>query len=159
MFSPCSRSSIGAVLLAKGNCFQGDPVSCHMTTTRWLTYSQEPFLFWTVMWLLLLSCDNSAARSTVCGDYRIDEGEDCDAGPDGDTCCTVTCELTANSNCRYVSLCHWPPPPPPSPPPPPPPSPPFLMLLICTIFTNLISFRHSEIQKLPLHSSQSQCLK
>ena len=36
---------------------------------------------------------------------------------------------------------------------------PFLMLLICTIFTNLISFRHSEIQKLPLHSSQSQCLK
>jgi len=63
MFSPCSRRSIGAVLLSKGGCFRG----------------RSP---------------------TVCGDYRVDSSdEECDAGPDGDACCTRQCMLTPGANC------------------------------------------------------------
>ena len=119
MFSPCSQSSIGAVLLAKGNCFQGDCVSLshdHDTVCMplSLTVSIDSH---TVKNSLSLDCHmtivvvmwHSAARSTVCGDYRIDENEECDAGPSGDACCNnVTmpgpCMLTQGSNCRYVPL-------------------------------------------------------
>lgn len=39
----------------------------------------------------------------MCGDYRVDSSnEECDAGPDGDVCCTRQCMLTPGANCRYV---------------------------------------------------------
>lgn len=37
----------------------------------------------------------------VCGDFRVDEGEACDAGPD-DPCCTPECTLVSGADCRYA---------------------------------------------------------
>lgn len=41
-------------------------------------------------------------RRAVCGDYQVDDDgtEDCDAGSDGDQCCTRECTLTAGAQCR-----------------------------------------------------------
>lgn len=38
--------------------------------------------------------------ASVCGDYQVVEGEDCDAGEEGDQCCTPQCTLTQGSECR-----------------------------------------------------------
>ncbi len=36
----------------------------------------------------------------LCGDYLVDEGEDCDAGTEGDSCCTSQCKFTEGALCR-----------------------------------------------------------
>lgn len=44
--------------------------------------------------------------SAVCGDYQVSEGEACDAGREGDRCCTARCTLTEGSVCSDMnSLC------------------------------------------------------
>lgn len=66
-FSPCSRTSIAAVLRNKKD-------SCFV-----------------------------APRNSFCGNYRVEDGEDCDAGPDGragsDRCCDSQCRFVAGVNC------------------------------------------------------------
>ena len=40
-------------------------------------------------------------RRPVCGDYQIAPGvEVCDAGPEGDDCCTTSCMLEEGKECR-----------------------------------------------------------
>ena len=46
-----------------------------------------------------------APRVTQCGNFRIEDDEECDPGPaavinDGDLCCTDECTLRSNFICR-----------------------------------------------------------
>jgi hypothetical protein len=44
--------------------------------------------------------------SSVCGDFQVVVGEECDAGDVGDECCTKQCTLTEGASCRYA-LPQW----------------------------------------------------
>ena len=48
-------------------------------------------------------------RGPVCGDYLVEGMEKCDAGPEGDLCCTSSCQLndmiSAQCRCVCVSVC------------------------------------------------------
>ena len=36
-----------------------------------------------------------------CGNYVVEGDEECDAGGEGDTCCTNQCTLMDEADCRY----------------------------------------------------------
>ena len=42
---------------------------------------------------------------TMCGNYQVDENEECDVGPDReDMCCTSDCMLKDGATCRLVGI-------------------------------------------------------
>ena len=43
-------------------------------------------------------------EGTFCGNYRVDEGEECDPGDNtkGDPCCDDKCTFKGTATCRYV---------------------------------------------------------
>ena len=61
-------------------------------------------MFITCQLSLSLSLSVSERSSSLCGNYQVDEGEQCDGGRmtlDGrDPCCTEQCQLKDSSECR-----------------------------------------------------------
>ena len=43
-----------------------------------------------------------AVSDVRCGNYRLEFGESCDTGPNGDSCCTASCQLQNGALCRYA---------------------------------------------------------
>ncbi|XP_060068146.1 ADAM 17-like protease [Ylistrum balloti] len=40
----------------------------------------------------------------LCGNGRVDDKEECDAGPDGDLCCDKDCKLVDQATCSYMNF-------------------------------------------------------
>ena len=44
---------------------------------------------------------------TFCGNGKLEEDEECDAGYYGDNCCDKNCKLKPGAICRYVTIVTW----------------------------------------------------
>ena len=47
----------------------------------------------------------SSYGGAVCGNHVVEEGEECDAGPEGNACCTAQCKLAPTATCAVPSPC------------------------------------------------------
>ncbi len=48
------------------------------------------------------NCFGEASDMVRCGNFLKESDEECDAGPQGDNCCSSACQLKAGASCRLV---------------------------------------------------------
>ena len=59
---------------------------------------------------MLLSKATCFADPEICGNFEVNDGEQCDAGPEGDACCDSQCMLIGQCRlalkaCTYKMYC------------------------------------------------------